>query len=386
MLTGITAELNPLHKGHESIIKYASSLPDSEGAIVLLSGNFTQRGSPAMTDKFTRAYAAVMAGAEIVIELPFVCACSGGREFSRGAVDILGRLGFVGGICFGMEDSNFDAGNVIDAMTNESEEYREILRREMSLGASYPKAASLALERIIPGGHDFIAKPNNMLAVSYMTAAKTQGFSLKAYPYQRTGDYTSSAIRENLSANSHMLPEYELEILERSKREGRLCDENRLWPLLQSVFIRSGREELRGIYGVDEGIEGLFLRHWREADGLDDFIGRCVCSRYTRAHIRRRLIYILLGLKRSEMEKALTGDVPYARLLAFTEKGREILRKYAGASSIPIITRLKDARKHGGGYFADIERKVSALYELLMTKPDMKREGHEVLQFPSKLY
>ncbi|MBQ4430526.1 MAG: nucleotidyltransferase family protein, partial [Synergistaceae bacterium] len=243
MLTGITAELNPLHKGHESIIKYASSLPDSEGAIVLLSGNFTQRGSPAMTDKFTRAYAAVMAGAEIVIELPFVCACSGGREFSRGAVNILGRLGFVKGICFGMEDSNFDAGNVIDAMTNESEEYREILRREMSLGASYPKAASLALEQIIPGGHDFIAKPNNMLAVSYMTAAKTQGFSLKAYPYQRTGDYTSSAIRENLSANSHMLPEYELEILERSKREGRLCDENRLWPLLQSVFIRSGREE-----------------------------------------------------------------------------------------------------------------------------------------------
>ncbi len=382
MFTGITAELNPLHKGHESIIKYAKSLPNSEGVIAILSGNFTQRGSPAITDKFTRAYAAVMAGAEIVIELPFVWACSSGQEFSRGAVNILGRLGFVKGICFGMEDSNFDMGNVIHAMTYESESYREILRHEMNLGASYPKAVSLALEHIIPGSHDFIARPNNMLAVSYMTAAKTQGFTLKAYPYQRTGDYSSSAIRENLSGNYDMLPGYSIEILERAKRDGRLCDENKLWALLQGIFIRNGREDLRCIYGIDEGIEGLFLRHWQEANGLDDFIGRCVCARYTRAHIRRRLIYILLGLKRAEMLKAIAGEVPYARVIAFTVKGREILRKHAGDSLIPIITRLKDSHKYGGDYVADVERKASWLYELLMMKPDFKREGHKVLQFP----
>ena len=90
----------------------------------------------------------------------------------------------------------------------------------------------------------------------------------------------------------------------------------------------------------------------------------------------------MLGLKRAEMLKAVAGEVPYARVIAFTVKGREILRKHAGDSLIPIITRLKDSHKYGGDYVADVERKASWLYELLMMKPDFKREGHKVLQFP----
>ncbi|MBQ3345812.1 MAG: nucleotidyltransferase family protein, partial [Synergistaceae bacterium] len=151
MLTGIIAEFNPLHLGHESLMRFAKSLPNSEGVIVILSSNFTQRGSASIVDKFSRASMAVMAGADLVIELPFLYACSAGQDFSRGSVEILGRLGCVSRIAFGMENPEFDAASLADVMAREPKGYREILRREIGRGASFPKAVSIALEEIFAG-------------------------------------------------------------------------------------------------------------------------------------------------------------------------------------------------------------------------------------------
>ncbi len=358
ILTGITAEFNPLHKGHELLF---SKIKNPDGIIVVLSSNFTQRGSPSISDKLTRADNAVIAGADLVLELPFLYSCSAAQDFSRGAVNILGRLGFVEQIAFGMEDVNFDAHKLVSIMINEPENYKTVLKREMSLGASFPKANSIALENILNGSGDFITKPNNLLAVSYMLNVKKQGFNIEFLPVKRTGSFKSSLIRENITENSSMLPDYSF----KSLNNNTLYDEGKLWPLLQCLFIRSSVDELREIYGIDEGIEGLFLKNWKASKNLGDFIGKCVCSRYTRAHIRRRLIYILLGLKRADVKEALTGHVPYTRVLAFNRKGREILRKYKKYSQIPIISRLKDIKTEKGKYFARTENKASQLYSLI---------------------
>ena len=382
MLTGIIAEFNPLHKGHESLMQFAKSLPDSEGVIVILSSNFTQRGSPSIADKFSRASMAVMAGADLVIELPFLYACSAGQDFSRGAVEILGRLGCVSRLVFGMENPEFDAASLADVMAREPEGYKEILRREIGRGASFPKAVSIALDEIIAGSRDFITRPNNMLAVSYMAGIIRGGWKIEAVPFLRSGEVTSRAIREDVAGNSHMMPEYSREILENVKREGRLSDEGRLWPLLQGAFIRSRAEELRENFGIDEGIEGLFLKHWKASRGLEDFLGRCVCARYTRAHIRRRIVYILLGLKRESVRSAMNDAVPYARVLAFNERGREILRICRKTSSIPVITRLKDAEGVTGKFFAETEYRASQLYELTVDNHNMSQELQKVFQFP----
>lgn len=385
MLTGIIAEFNPLHEGHESLIQFAKSLPNSEGVIVILSSNFTQRGSPSIVDKFSRASMAVMAGADLVIELPFLYACSAGQDFSRGSVEILGRLGCVSRIAFGMENPEFDAASLADVMAREPEGYREILRREIGRGASFPKAVSIALDEIVAGSRDFITRPNNMLALSYMAGIIRGGWKIEAVPFLRRGEVTSRSIREDIAGNSHMMPEYSRRILEGAKREGRLSDYGRLWPLLQGVFIRSGAEDLREIYGIDEGIEGLFLKNWKDSRGIDDFVGRCVCARYTRAHIRRRIAYILLGLKRDNVREAMNDAVPYARVLAFNERGREILRVCRKTSSIPVITRLKDAEGTAGKFFAETEYRVSQLYELTVDNHNMSRELQKVLQFPTKI-
>lgn len=381
MLTGIIAEFNPLHSGHESLMRFACGLTDSEGVIAILSSNFTQRGSPSVIDKFSRAFTAVMAGADLVIELPFLAACSAGHDFANGAVNILGRLG-ISRIAFGMEDCDFDVGTLAGIIADEPEEFRNALRRETGRGASYPKAVSIALEGILPGSREFITRPNNMLAVSYMAGVKRQGFRIETVPFRRVEGITSREIRHDMAGKSHLMPEYSRKTLEACGREGRISDGGKLWPLLQGIFIRSNAEELREIYGIDEGIEGLFLKRWRDSEGLDDFIGRCVCARYTRSHIRRRIVYILLGLRRERVIEAMRDGVPYARVLAFTDKGREILRMLRRTSSIQIITRLKDSQGSVGKFFAETEYRSSQLYELTMNAPDMTRESHKVLQFP----
>lgn len=380
MFTGIIAEFNPLHKGHEELLHFAKS----EGVIIILSGNFTQRGSPAIMDKFLRAELAMKAGADLVLELPFLYACSAGQDFARGAVEILCRFG-VSRLAFGMETPEFEFMPLVDVMLNEGEDYRGILHQELQRGASFTKANALALDKILPGSREFLTKPNNLLGISYILQIKRNNYSMEIKPLKRSGKFRSKDIREMLEAERKifdMLPDYSREIILEADEQGRLCREKNLWPLLQNMFIRSKPEELRRIYGIDEGIEGLFLRNWPDSKGLDDFIGRCVCARYTRAHIRRRLIYVLLGLERWEIWGALKYKIPYVRVLAFNKRGREILRYCKKNSDIRIITRLSEAKNKTEKLFAGIEYKASGLYELLMKKPDMKRESHMVLKFP----
>ena len=384
MLTGIIAEFNPLHVGHESLVRFANVQADSEGLIVMLSSNFTQRGSPSIVSKFDRSLISVMAGADLVIEIPFLCSCAAGSDFARGAVEIAGRMG-VSRLAFGMEDTNFDAGKLAGILADDSECYGESLRREMSRGASYAKAVSIALDEILPGSREFVSRPNNMLAVSYMAEIKRRSYKISVLPVKREGLITSRVIRDDMAGNLHMLPEYSRKIIETCEREGRISDAGKLWPILQGIFIRSNAEDLREIYGVDEGIEGLFLKRWRDSRGLEDFIGRCVCARYTRSHIRRRIAYILLGLKRENVIRAMKNGVPYARVLAFNEKGRLILRTLRKTSHIPIITRLKDSGTEGK-FFAETEYRASQLYELTLREPDMTRELQKVLQFPTKFF
>ena len=375
MFTGIIAEFNPLHKGHESLIRFTKALPDSEGLVVVLSSNFTQRGSPSIVNKFIRSWLTIKAGADLVIELPFIYACSAGENFADGAVEILGRLGLVSRLVFGMEDSDFDVHGLAEAVMSEA--FCESLKQEMKSGESYSKAYALSAEKFFAGSLNFLSMPNNTLALSYVLSIKRKGFEIEAVPMKRLGSVNSKKIRANLNESAEFLPAYSLEALINE----RISDEPKLWPLLQCVLNRSKPEDLRKIYGVDEGIEGLLLKHWRASSGLDDFIGRCVCARYTRAHIRRLIVYILLGLERTGTLEALKNGVPYARVLAFNEKGREILRLCRKKSDIPVITSLKFAKTQTGKFFAETEHKASSLYEMTMKNPDMRRENNKVLQF-----
>ena len=371
-ITGIIAEFNPLHKGHELLIK---SQKKFGACVVVLSSNFTQRGSPSLIDKFSRAEMSIRAGADLVIELPFIFACSAAQNFSRGAVGILARMKFINRIAFGMENPEFNFFPLINI--NENGNYKNFLHEELKRGASFSKAHSIAAEKILPGSFEFLSKPNNLLGLSYISEIKKNNYELEINFIKREGIFKSRDIRENLEENFSMLPDFSREILLNAE----ICDENKLWPLLQNIFIRTSPDELKKIYEINEGIENLFLKNWEKSKNLDDFTGRCVCARYTRAHIRRRLIYILLNLNRYEALGALRTGAPYARVLAFNQTGRNLLKTFSKNSNIKFITRLKDAEGKTGKFFAALEIKASQIYEILLKNSDMKKELQAVKFF-----
>ncbi|MBQ9419199.1 MAG: nucleotidyltransferase family protein, partial [Synergistaceae bacterium] len=359
-ITGIIAEFNPLHKGHEKLIQ--SVKENSEACVVVLSSNFTQRGEPAIVDKFLRADMAVKAGADLVVELPFLFACSAAQDFSRGAVGMLARMKFITRIACGMETPGFDFIPLIDIDNNES--YKIFLRSELDKGASFSKAHALAAERVLPGSREFLTKPNNLLALSYASEIRKNNYPIEMEFVKREGTFKSKDIRKNLNENIFMVSDFSREILLRARRSGLIANGEKFWPLLQSIFIRTPPEEFTKIHGIDEGIENLFLKQWRKSESLEDFIGRCVCARYTRAHIRRRLIYILMNVNRYEAAGALRNSPPCARVLAFNATGRRLLRNFSHTSDIKFITRMKDARSRLEKIFASLEFRASRLYEL----------------------
>ena len=359
IVTAVIAEFNPLHSGHLALLSEARAR--SQACIVILSGNFTQRGSPAFADKFTRARMALLAGADLVLELPFLMACSAAHDFAKGAVALAAELGLADTLAFGMETPDADILSLIQA--ENSEAFSTALRKELSLGAAYPKAYALALEAVYPGAGRFIARPNNLLGLSYVREIVNSRYPLKPLMVKRTGTISSRLIRENFLEHARMMPDFSRSLIEDAQAQGRLADEEKLWPLLQSAFIRYKAHELRDFLGVDEGIEGRFLKFWTEAESLEEFMGKCVCARYTRSHIRRRLVYILLGLSRTHS----LAEREYIRVLGFNSRGQELLRR----GSAKFITRFKDVKDTPQG---ELELKASRLWELCVESKDFERE------------
>ena len=315
---------------------------------------------------------AIKAGADLVFELPFIYSCAAGQDFSAGGVDILGLTGIADCVSFGMEEPNFEVEKIVDALLYENEEYKNFLKDKLKTGASFSKASSLALEHIIPGAGDFIKQPNNLLAVSYVSNIRRKYYDLAIIPVKRSEKYSSSEIRHNLYENLHMIPDFAQDIINIAEQEGKLCVDykNNLWKIVQAVLNKSTPEELKNFHGIDEGLENLFLKKWPDAENYDTFLNFCISMRYTRAHLRRRIIYILTGLTRW---KNITPD--YVRVLAFNNKGRRLLRD--AKSKIKIITKLSEAPDN---FISQAEIRASRLYNLLLPENDFKREFQPVLQ------
>ena len=393
-VVGIVAEYNPFHNGHRLHMETVKASLPGAVCIVVLSSSFTQRGIPGIVDKWARARMALLNGADLVFELPFLFACNAAPEFGGGATDILARSGLATHIAFGMEDNGYDISTILDILIQEPASFKQRLQQGLAHGRSYPKAAAEALESLHPGSAAFLSSPNNALALSYLLHIHRRGYPLAPVPIRRSGGgyheltpgplSSATAIRSALRESwdtpwtKEAMPPATRAILDEAKTMGRLrLDSEPLWPLLRFLLLRTSPEDLRRFAGMDEGMENLFLRHYTVAASYEDFIGRCVCARYTRSRIQRQTIRLLAGVDRWSALAVSRAGVPYIRLLGCTPKGRELLRERGKHSSIPIITRLAAAKGPVGKLVADAEFRASKLYELLIPEPDMRREERQ---------
>ena len=353
-IVGITAEYNPFHKGHLYHLERSVELSGADYSVAVMSGNFTQRGEPALMDKWTRSRAAVDAGLDLVVELPFVRACSMGRSFAAGAVDILAGLGATH-ISFGSESGDVEELKyTAEALMKGEKEIKKAAGEFMSRGNSYAKSFYEAACLIIGREEAAVmSEPNNILALEYLRRIayiNERGGNIKALTVKRkgsgyfeeksdTGFAGGGAIRS--MAAGGRLKEAEKYVPEgmRHYLADRLCgdaDEN-MFRLLRYEIVRSSAEELSGMRFVGEGMEHRLKREAVRAGSMGELINSMVSRRYTASAIRRALVSVLLGIKKEDEVFS-----PYGRVLAAGGRGRELLRimKKDETASIPVVTNV----------------------------------------------
>lgn len=355
---GIVAEYNPFHNGHLYHLEEAKSRSGCAYAVCVMSGNFTQRGEPAMADKWTRARAALLAGADVVLELPFLYAAMPANRFAYGAVKILSSLGPVTHLAFGSEDAAAMERFRAAARYLHTEEFQRLLKSYLPKEPSYPIAYAKALAKISGLPEVIFSFPNNILALEYLKALDSLHSDLIPLPIQRKGAqhkelglgvYASgSAIRRAREKDLKSLPAVLPPAVWELVKDLQWITPRDLAPYLFGRFRTMDAVTLRRIFDVNEGLENRLLRAFRTTN-YELAWKELQCKRYSNARLQRILLYALLGVTQNEM---LTLDAfgrpVYARILGFRKAASPLLREIQDSAALPVITKAADFHPSGG--------------------------------------
>lgn len=349
-ICGIIVEYNPLTNGHLYHIQKAREITQCDVLIACMSGNFVQRGQPAIVDKWQRAKAACLNGVDLVVELPFVFACQSADYFAKGAIAILNAL-HCDSIVFGSETlKKEDYLSLLEE--SHSSSYQQKVQDYLNQGYSYPQATSAAFENFN------ISQPNDLLGFSYVKQMSLQKAKMDFYPIKRETGYhdlnptslSASSIRQ-LAKNNQDISLYSPMTL-----EGYLHDVNDLFEPLFYKLSFSSAHELQNIPIVKEGIEHRLIEQIKDAVSIDDFLDKVCTKRYTRPRILRTITHILIN-------QTLECDMPeYVRLLGCSKIGKKHLRYFADTCDLPFISQFSQI-KHP---HLDIELQVAKLYALAL--------------------
>ena len=362
-IVGIICEYNPLHKGHVKQFQQIRALLGEDAAIVcLMSGNFVQRGTPAIIDKSLRAKAAIHCGADLVLELPVTYALSSAEGFAAGGVRILGS--FCDYLCFGAETAD-EAALMQIASALLSDDFPPLLKAQLERGVSFPAARQAALETLGVSA-DLLSTPNNILAVEYCKAMLSQGCAMKPLVIHRGGSYhdelpddenpSATALRKLMLAGADWqryvhrdAKEIFLDAALHTMDAGARAVLGKLRTMTDDEF-----EALP--YG-SEGLWRKFMHACRSEADLEGIIAATKSKRYTRTRIDRMIMCAFLGISLQDM----LSPVPYTRVLAFNDTGRTALRAARQTGTFLNAGEI-DLTEYGAK-----ERRIGDLYGLFCT-------------------
>ena len=367
-IVGIVAEYNPFHKGHAyQIHKIKEIFGENTAVVCVMSGDFVQRGEPAIFSKYARAEAAVRCGADLVLELPVAYSIASAERFAEGAVGILGRLGVVEHLVFGSETAD-TAAIIATAETIGTPMYEEQLRAYLKEGCSYPTARASALREVM--GRDIVCSPNDNLGVEYIRAIRRNGFTMTPYALQRigamhdavtTGDMKSgSELRAVLAEKGTLgglVPEAANLIYLRECAEGR-------GPVLLQNLEQAILARLRMLCEADfcnlpdasEGLENRLYKACKRESRLTDLYDSVKSKRYAHARIRRMTMCAALGVTQADYQSSHL----YGRVLALNEQGARVLSRSGEEGILPIISKPSAARQLSDGTKALFEKTANA--------------------------
>ena len=396
-ITGLIVEYNPFHNGHIYHLQKSLEKTNADASIAVMSGNFIQRGEPALFDKFSRAKAAVESGVDLVVELPSIYASQSAELFAKGSVSLLNSLGCVNSICFGSEEGNIDALYLIASiLCLEPQEFKEKLSSYLGEGMLFPTARNKALFDYINSPdfsfgdnfngidlseerlNDILSSSNNILGIEYIKQLISLKSDIKPFTIGRIhSEYNSEEISGNINSatavrkklyeiipskenNSsdideliksiqtstditNSIPESTLNMITSNIEKGFLpMYPEYFFETLISTIIRD-KKNLESYFDISEGIENKIFKAALVAKNYDELLNLVKSKRYTMTRIKRCLNNILLGITKDDMELAKgINTIPYVRILAFNSKGREIIREIKKSSEIKIINKFSE--------------------------------------------
>jgi len=349
LVAGIIAEYNPFHNGHALLIEKARAAGATH-IIAVMSGNFVQRGEPALFHHTKRTKAALLGGVDLVLQLPVPYAVSGAQTFARVGVEILNSLGFVDWLVFGSECGN--AGLIKEtADAVYGDEIKPLIADELKKGIAFASARENALRKINPVYADIIKSPNNILGVEYAAAIKHLGSKIKPVTFMREGaGHDSSQSRGNIASASLIRKnivdggEWQSFVPDESVySDCRKADIKKIENAILYKMRTVTKEELAGAPDVSEGIENRILSASSEATSLEELYSLAKTKRYSHARIRRIIINNFLGITADDLEIS----VPYIRVTGFNSKGAELIRNAGETAALPVITKAADIASLG---------------------------------------
>lgn len=394
---GIVSEYNPLHSGHVYHIRASIEKTGATHTVCVMSGNFVQRGEPAVVDKWARTKMALHAGIDLVLELPVVFACASAELFAYGAVRTLHSTGVVDFLSFGSEQGELGSlRRIASVLYDEPLEYRELLKKYLNEGFSFPVSREKALHSVLRElPENIMSHSNNILAIEYLKALKSLKSSMQPVTVKRMGaSYLSTeiyssfssatAIREFLknrglitdSALSNNLPDFTVSLLDNEIK-------NQRGPVFGDAFseiilhkLRTIEPDmLRKVPDVTEGLENRLISCALQSGTLSEFIDKVSTSRYPSTRIKRIASNLLWGITKDDLRNFVNDETcGYLRVLGFNSKGRELLARIHKEARFPLITKVSDYRNQLLGLSkAMFEYDIKATNSYVLAFPDHKQ-------------
>ncbi|MCM1155786.1 MAG: nucleotidyltransferase [Roseburia sp.] len=362
---GIIAEYNPFHNGHAYQIAMAREITGADHCLIIMSGDFVQRGTPAVMDKYMRAQAALTCGADLVIELPVHYATASAEYFATGAIALLDKLGVTDCLCFGSECGDLSAlSGIADALLSEDDTFHDLIKQHLKAGMSYPQAQNAALDTAFPhlqAYSDILKSPNNILGIEYLKALKKRNSKIEPFTVSRNGaayhdtsleDMHSSAlaIRNSLMEKGDIrlikeqVPPSVYALLEETYNKTFPVSPDDISCLLAAQLLREQTAGYEDYFDIDKALSDRIRRCLPHYETFTSFCDLLKTKNMTYTRISRALLHILLNIRQADIDTFRADDyVYYARMLGFKKESSPLLSAVRSDSSIPLISKLADA-------------------------------------------
>ncbi|MBQ5695877.1 MAG: nucleotidyltransferase [Clostridium sp.] len=384
-ITGIITEYNPFHNGHLYHLTEAKKNTNCDAVICIMSGNFVQRGGPAIVDKWQRTEMALNNGVDLVIELPTYYAVSSAEFFAKGAVSILNNLGVVNNLFFGSECGDVNKLTTIaKTLADEDSKLKYIIKENLAKGETFAKAREKALISYLNNEdlNEILTSSNNILGIEYIKSIIRMNSNIKPFTLKREGSNYNDKILSNSFSSATSIRELlkqkaSIESLKDSipKESYEVLNNlyNNSYPFVfdEDMFkfikykLQTNCINFNNLYEIIEGLENKLLKEISSSNSYEEFILNIKSKRYTYSKISRILTHIYIGLDSDSFLNIDDTNNLYARVLGFNKKGREILSLIKRNSSIPLITKIP---RFSDNPLLKLDIQATAAYSILNNK------------------